>query len=452
MRSNGGVCTIDEAIAQPVDMLLSGPAGGVVGAMKMVGLGENRDLLTFDLGGTSCDLSVVRKGEAVSSTFLPRHTRFEGWDVLRPFLDIHALGAGGGSIAWVDGAGGLHVGPRSAGAVPGPACYGNGGEEATVSDADLLLGYLNPDYFLGSELKLDRDAAERALATVGARCGLDTIDVAAGVFEIVNASMADRIRVVLADTGADPREFTLLCFGGAGGVHAPAIMADLGLRRVVIPRLASTFSAYGLLLSDVRQDLVRTLAKPLASAEDGELHALFEEMETNAAAWLESMPSGVSSPSATYSHSADLRYTGQSHEMRVAVGGSRATATSIARQFESSYSALYGYINDPALIELVNVRVVASAATRKPSEAATVVRSTGDEQGPTEKGIRDAYFSEPRQWLSAAVYDGNSLRAGHEASGPAILELPSTTIVVRPGQRWRVDADDNIVIDHSEAQ
>jgi N-methylhydantoinase A len=439
MRSDGGVCSVAEAIRRPTDLLLSGPAGGVVAAMASEELQEEPDLISFDMGGTSCDISIVREGRAVSSTYLPRHSRFEGWDVLTPFLDIHTLGAGGGSIAWSDRAGGLHVGPRSAGSSPGPACYGKGGAEPTVTDADLLLGYLNPDYFLGREFQLDRDAAEQALQRVGGPLGFTAEALAVGIFDIVNAAMADRTRTVLADRGDDPSDFTLLCYGGAGGIHAPAVMKELGIRRVVVPRDAAAFSAAGFLYSDEQRDFVHTVARGLIDADPTAVAAAFDAMRGAAAA------DGLDDAWGQ-EYQAEMRYRGQTHDIRINLPDGRGDPEAIRTGFERSYEDIFGYLNDPSFILLMNLRLIATRESEKPVPAS----ASANGGGIAPVAERPAHFAELDGWVQTPVYDGLHLGHGHGCTGPAIVELPATTIVVRPGQRLATDPYGNFVIDALE--
>jgi N-methylhydantoinase A len=431
MRSNGGVCSVEEAVAQPVDMLLSGPAGGVVASMHVREAGEAPNIISFDMGGTSCDISVVHEGRATSSTYLPRHTRFEGWDVLAPFLDIHALGAGGGSIAWLDQANGLHVGPRSAGADPGPACYGRGGATPTVTDANLALGYLNPEHFFDDEITLDVNAARAALEMVADPIGLSVAQAAAGVFTIVNHAMADRIRVVLADGGYDAREFTLLCFGGAGGLHAPALLGELGIARLLIPYEASTFSALGLLLSDVRYDFVHSLVKPLHGTDVAEIVGTLSQLRERAEQQL-ARAAGIAEE-ARVEQLADMRYTGQTHEIRISLPDRIHATADVGGAFEDAYATAYGYVGEPARIQLVNLRVAAAGTTTKPAFAAERLHGENAEHAGSD--TRDAFFAETGRIETTPVYDGRQLAPGNALRGPAVVELPTTTIVVRPGQR-----------------
>src|SRR3954452_3167739 len=444
MRSNGGVCSVEEAVAQPVDMLLSGPAGGVVAAMNVDDEGREPDVISFDMGGTSCDLSVVRRGRATSSTYLPRHTRFEGWDVLVPFLDIHALGAGGGSISWLDQANGLHVGPRSAGANPGPACYGRGGTTPTVADANLALGYLNPDYFLHTDVQLDADAATKGLETIAGPLGYSMTALAAGIFTIVNHAMADGIRVVLADQGYDARDFTLLCFGGAGGIHAPALIDELGIRRLVVPLEAATFSALGMLYSDIRYDYVETLARPLHRTELGEIVGALDRMREEATQRLTRATGAANGR--RFEPLADMRYSGQTHELRIPLPDRVAAVDDVAGAYESAYQSAYGYVGERDLIQLVNLRLAATATTPKPTVAAAPLTGAVP-AASARKDSRDVFFGELGGSVETEIYDGEALAPGALLSGPAVVELPATTIVVRPGQRLSVDGYHNFVVE-----
>jgi N-methylhydantoinase A len=335
------------------------------------------------------------------------------------------------------------VGPRSAGAVPGPACYGRGGSEPTVTDANLQLGYLDPDFFLGHELTLDEEAAERALARVGDPLGFDPTEAAAGIFRIVNAAMADGIRVVLADKGYDAREFTLLCFGGAGGVHAPAMIAELGIRRVLVPREAPAFSALGLLLSDVRYDFVQTVLEDLEATSPDVIADALEAMRARGE---ERLLGTASTDGARLERAADMRYRGQTHELRIALPEAIRSVADIRTAYEDAYAEAFGYLNDPTLIQLVNLRVSATGITPKPSprwEASSGKRPTA----AAARGERPAYFAETGGVLATPCLEGDLLRPGNKLTGPAIVEFPSTTIVVRPGQRVSVDGFRNVVIE-----
>ena len=446
MHSYGGVTDAREAASKPVNLLLSGPAGGVSGSAFWGKVTGNPDVIAFDMGGTSCDISLIRDATPTLSTPVnttSTHCKFEGFDVLTPFIDIHTIGSGGGSVVWFDTGGGLHVGPESMGALPGPACYDRGGVEATVTDADVVLGYIDPDYFLGGNMRLDAGKAEAAVGRVAKRLGYSVTETAAGVFRIINANMINGIRVVSVERGHDPRKFALLSFGGAGAVHATAIMEELEIDRVIVPQAASAFSAFGLLTADLRRDYVSTVYRPLAEVGIGEVRKRFRDMEREAKA-------DVGKRAAAelwFDYAADMRYAGRGHDMRVTLNGpvSSITKNQLTEALDRAYRETHGYAAEEGSIQLINLRVVAGQTTSKPQ----VVRKTGSSVTPPKsarKGARAAYFAETNKFVNADVYDGHALRPRNMLRGPAIVELTTTTVVVRPGQSLRVDPFRNFVI------
>lgn len=446
MHSYGGVTNAREAADKPVNLLLSGPAGGVSGSAFWGEVTGNPDVISFDMGGTSCDISLIRNATPTLSTPInttSTHCKFEGFDVLTPFIDIHTIGSGGGSVVWFDTGGGLHVGPESMGAVPGPACYDKGGVEATVTDADVVLGYIDPDYFLGGNMRLDAGKAHAAVKRVAKRLDYSVIDTAAGIFRIINANMINGIRVVSVERGHDPRNFALLSFGGAGGVHATAIIEELGIDKAIIPQAASAFSAFGLLTADLRRDYVATVYKPLAEVGIAEVRKRFREMEQSARA-------DIGKRTATklwFEYAADMRYAGRGHDMRVTLNGpvSSITKRQLTDALDQAYRETHGYAAEEGAIQLINLRVVAGQTTSKPQ----VARARGASATPptaARKGTRKAYFAESKKFLQTEVYDGHSLRSRNLLHGPAVVELTTTTIVVRPGQSLRVDPFRNFVI------
>jgi N-methylhydantoinase A len=438
MQSNGGVTDAATAGNRAVTTLLSGPAAGVIGSVHLGQAMGERNLVSLDVGGTSCDISVIRGGQATSSTYLSTNARFEGWDVLTPYIDIRALGAGGGSVAWIDRAGGLHVGPRSAGACPGPACYGLGGEEPTVTDAAVVLGYVNPHYFLGGEMDLDVEKASAAVGRVASQLGLDALTAAWGIFAIVNTRMSEGIRLMTVAKGADPRDFALLCFGGAGPVHGTALMPSLGIRRAIVPGLAAVFSAFGLLTSDSQVDGVLTVYRPLETCVREDLEQHFVALEADLRDRL--VRTGVPDGRIHMQRMADVRYLGQTHELRVHVGDDLDPAT-IRAIFENAYHDAYGYLNDVAPPQLVNLRVSAIGAWDRPDLPSA---SAGPGTGAVAR--RPAFFPEAGGLVPTPVLRQGSLGLDESVHGPAIVELPTTTIVVRPSQRLDVDAFGNFVV------
>ena len=446
MHSYGGVTGAREAADKPVNLLLSGPAGGVSGSAFWGEVTGNPDVIAFDMGGTSCDISLIRNATPTLSTPInttSTHCKFEGFDVLTPFIDIHTIGSGGGSVVWFDTGGGLHVGPESMGALPGPACYDKGGVEATVTDADVVLGYIDPDYFLGGKMRLDASKARAAVERPAKRLGYSVTEAAAGIFRIINANMINGIRVVSVERGHDPRKFALLSFGGAGGVHATAIIEELGIDKVIVPQAASAFSAFGLLTADLRRDYVSTVYKPLAEVGIAEVHKRFRNMEKSARADI----GKKTTAKLWFGYAADMRYAGRGHDMRVTLKGPVAGITKrhLTDALDHAYRETHGYAAEESAIQLINLRVVAGQSTAKPQ----VARGRGTSATPPKaarKGAREAYFAETKKFVRTTVYDGHALRPRNILRGPAVVELATTTVVVRPGQSLRVDPFQNFVI------
>ena len=424
MRSSGGVARLDVAAREAAAFVVSGPAGGVVGAAHAARASGREDVLTFDMGGTSTDVAAVRGGVAETTT----ESVVAGVPLKLPSVDVHTVSAGGGSIAWADAGGALRVGPRSAGADPGPAAYGAGGDEPTVTDADLVLGYLADGARLGGGITLRRDRAEAALARLGEAVGLDPVAAAEGVVRVANAEMTRALRVITVERGLDPRDFALVAFGGAGGMHACALAEELGISAVLVSRAAGVLSALGLAISDVRRDEVRALPAPLADLEPGRVQDAFAELEEAVAADL--------GAGARRERRADLRYRGQSFELTVAA----PDLDGLAERFHSEHERRYGYRMDDEPVELVNVRLVATVAVDKPPLRAA--EAAGEPPAP---GERRARFG--GEWAAAAVWAGERLSAGAEVRGPALVELPEATCVVAPGWRGRVDDAGTLVLE-----
>jgi len=442
MQSNGGVIDAQEAAQRAVNLLLSGPAGGVIGGVLLNELLNEPQLIAFDMGGTSCDLSLIYAGKPIGSTYLSQQTRFTGWDIITPFIDIHSIGSGGGSLAWLDKANGLHLGPQSAGAEPGPVCYGKGGTTPTVTDANLVLGYLNPTFFLGGTISLDQALATEALEQMAAVLNLTSTDLASGLFQMANEQIINAIQVITLQKGYDPQAFTLLCFGGAGALHAPAVAAQMGIQKVIVPRQASTYSAMGLLGSDIQLDFVRSPFTLLKDSDQSALEEIFQDMERLAAQEL--AKSGVIPEQMSFQRQADMRYLGQSHEIRVSLVRQGCDLASLQQAYEAQYKEIYGYLNELANIQLVNLRLSALGLTIKPQLKM---------EEPSFLAIKDclkaerkAYFKEANDYLVVPVYNGGLLAYGHKFEGPGIIELDDTTIVIRPQQTLTIDSHGNFVI------
>ena len=423
MQSSGGVSMIDDAIRDAAAFILSGPAGGVVGAAYVAGLGGHHDLLTFDMGGTSTDVAPVVRGEAQTST----ETVIAGVPIKLPMVDVHTVSAGGGSIAWADAGGALRVGPSSAGAEPGPAAYDKGGEEPAVTDANLFLGYLADGTELGGEVVLKRDLAEKALASLGEKVGLDAEETALGIVRVADAEMARALRVISVERGLDPRDFALLAFGGAGGMHACTLAEELGVSTVLVPRAGGVLSALGLAISDVRRDDVRPYLKDLVEVESEDVERSFGEMEVAAAEHLEGPE---------HTRRADLRYAGQSFELTVEAG---EPFDELEARFHAAHEQRYGYRMDDEAVELVNLRLISTVPVDKPELAEP------QPEGDAESGRREANFG--GEWIEVPVLDRERMGEGSEVEGPAIVEFKESTCVVRPGWKGEIDNVGTLVLE-----
>ncbi|WP_135828540.1 hydantoinase/oxoprolinase family protein [Halorussus halobius] len=427
MRSNGGIADAETVRERAVATCLSGPAAGVVGAAATAeGVTDARGLVTFDMGGTSSDVSLVRDGGVERTT----DAEIGGHPVSVPMVDVTTVGAGGGSIARVDAGGALRVGPESAGANPGPACYGRGGDEPTVTDAAVVLGYLGSDAALGGELSLDADAARRALAGLADDAGLEgPVEAARGVYRVANATMTRAVRAVTVERGHDPREFALAAFGGAGPMHAAALADRLDVGRVVVPRACGVLSAFGLLAADETSDAVRTYRARLDDADPGAVEAVLDELAAEARTDLRNPEA------ADLARRADLRYAGQSFELSVDVN-ERFDPETVARRFHDAHETAYGYRMDEA-VELVGLGVRATVARETPDVA---YRADGD----ARVGEREAVFGGAVR--ETPVYRRGGLPAGESVAGPAICEQADSTVVVPPDWTAEVRADGTLVL------
>jgi N-methylhydantoinase A len=420
MRSSGGVAAVEDAVRSAAAFVLSGPAGGVVGAAYVAGLAGYGNVLTFDMGGTSTDVAPVVGGRAATTT----ESVIAGVPIRLPMVDVHSVSAGGGSIAWVDEGGALRVGPRSAGADPGPAAYGRGGEQPTVTDANLVLGFLADGTRLGGEIELDGGRARAALERLGEQIGLGPVEAAAGVIRVANAEMTKALRAISVERGLDPRGFALVAFGGAGPMHACALAEELDVRTILVPKAGGVLSALGLAISDVRRDYVRPLHAPLAEA--GTLAEPFRELEETAGRDLDA-------PELT--RRADLRYRGQAFELTID-GGS---AEELEAAFHTEHERRYGHRMEHEPVELVSLRLVA----RRPVERPALVEPEAGRPAAAE--AREVTLD--GELLRARVIRRTQLGAGSEVEGPAIVEFPETTCVVRPGWRGRVDERGTLVLE-----
>ncbi|MFB6195127.1 MAG: hydantoinase/oxoprolinase family protein [Haloplanus sp.] len=440
MQSNGGIITGETARDKPVNLLLSGPAAGVCGAARVSQLAGFPDVITMDMGGTSCDVSIVPDGEPVRSAEL----EVDDYPVRVPMIDIHTIGNGGGSKAWLDTGGALRVGPRSAGADPGPVCYGRGGEDVTVTDAHTLLNRLDPENFGGGDLGVDRTTLRKAFdEQFGDDLDRTPEELAGDILEVANANMLRALNVISTERGHDPREFTLVAFGGAGPLHASTLARELDVPRVLVPRYAGVLSALGLLVSDVVYDYVQSYLEPWPSLDPDDVEAAFRELEGKGEKRLAT--AGVPESDRRFVRAVDVRYHGQSFELTVPAPAStdRAALDTIAERFHERHRERYGHASPDEPLELVNLRIDAVGETTSPSLSS---RPTPD------RSLADA-IREPREVRfdggihECRVYDRARLPRETSFPGPAVVEGTESTAVVLPGQRARVDEYGNLIIE-----
>jgi len=443
MLSSGGTGTCATASQFPVRLVESGPAAGALAATLIGGLTGTPRVLSFDMGGTTAKTCLIEDGvPAVTTDFevdrVYQHKKGSGLPVRVPVIGMVEIGAGGGSLARIDAMGLLKVGPQSAGAAPGPICYDRGGTEPTVTDADLVLGYLNPDYFLGGRMRLDAGGARRGMEELGARLGLDWRRVAQGISDVVNENMANMVRVHAAERGRDLQQYTLIAFGGSGPVHAYEVAKKLGLSRVILPLAAGVTSAVGLLGAPPAFDLVRSHVTRLDDLDWERVNALFQEMETEAIHLLRG--AGVVETEMILERSGDFRYIGQGYEVTAPLPRTRMapeTRVALIAAFEAEYTRLYQRLTPGAKLEVLNWRLRA----RGPKPALSLAPpSTPAPAGSAQKGVRPAYFPEVGAFVDCPVYDRYRLAVGQRFGGPAIVEERESTAVLGPRARIEVDA------------
>jgi len=422
--------SIEAAKAKPLSMAASGPAAGVAAAAHVARTLKLPRALAFDMGGTTTDVCLITDGVAETSA----QRRLGGYPVRLPMVAVESIGAGGGSVAYVDDAGALKVGPRSAGAVPGPACYGQG-TEPTVTDANLVLGYLNPDRVYGGAIRLDRARAEAALSALGKKLSLSLLETAHGIFEVANANMLRALRLVSVQRGYDLRDFTLIAYGGAGPIHATALARQASIGRVVVPVHSGAFSALGCLVSPLRYDAVQTHRARLDTWEAKVAEDRFRDLEERCLAPLRA--EGVPANRIALRRSVELRYTGQNYEIEVPW---RGRALGLREAFEARHRQLYGYASGEG-VECVNLRVVARVDERA-AKLAPVSPASGDPRD----GEQRAYFAEIGE-VGLRRYNRDRLAPGRAVRGPALIEDAWSTTLVAPGQRCAADRFGNLVIE-----
>ena len=421
MQSDGGVASARLASRQPVRTILSGPAGGVNGALMMAKMAGMHRVLSFDMGGTSTDVSLC-DGEPT----ITYEGRVGPHPVRLPMLDIHTVGAGGGSIAYLDLGGALRVGPRSAGAEPGPVCYARGGREPTVTDANLICGRMLADRFLGGRIRLDAAAAERALSGLATQAGLEALALAEGVLEVANVLMARALRVISVERGFDPREFALIAFGGAGGMHACALAEALEMRRILVPAHAGVLSALGMISADLTRRYVQMWLRPLDEVDHDALCGAFEALEARARD--EMTDEGVANERLTLRRFVDLRYEGQSYELTLPLDDPRRASLhdSLRSRFGEAHEQRYGYRHEERPIELVALRLRAIGRVDKPQLAAAAASHAAMPERPHRIWLRGA-------WCDAVAVSRDALRVGGRLHGPALIADDHATTLLHPG-------------------
>ncbi len=442
MQSSGGVATFRLGAELAVNTILSGPAAGVVAASQLAFQAGFPNSIGFDMGGTSCDIALIEDGHAVQTN----QGKVDRWEIAVPMLDINTISAGGGTIARVTNVGLLQVGPDSAGADPGPACYGRGGTNPTVTDANVVLGFINPDYFVGGGMVLDKALAEKAvMEKVAQPLGLSLLDSAEGIARIINVHMAQGVKTVSAERGYDLRDFVLVAFGGAGPVHAAKIAADLGIPKVMVPLAPGATSALGLLLSDVRRDYVVSRMGLLSATTAADIVQRFRDLAQRPLGELEG--EGFTRQEVKLSYLLDLRYSGQGYELTVPCPRFPLREADLPRlrtSFDETHERLFGHRAEAQPVEIVSYRIVATGTVPKPQAPACPLG-----QGPASralKGTRQAYFGAEGGQRATPVYERSLLGSGDELAGPAIIEQMDSTTVVYPGQTATVDRLGNIII------
>lgn len=439
-QSNGGVVPTSQARALPIACVLSGPASGVIASCAVASQSGIGDFISIDMGGTSCDVSLIKDNKPS----VAYEQDISGWAIRTPRLDIHTVGAGGGSIAWTDLGKILRVGPQSAGADPGPACYMRGGTKATVTDANVALGRLNPTHLLAGRMNLDVELAQAAIGRLGTELGLDPVKAAAGVLDVVNSTMVRAIRVVSVERGYDPREFALLAFGGAGPVHAADLARDMGMPVVVVPPYPGLLCALGLLVSDLRADGSVTRRLRLADASPEIVRECFEQVENK----LREGPAVSSRRDAGWraTYSVDMRYLGQSFDLRVPIDAplmDGPTLDGIAAAFDREHERVYGFATPKAAKEFVCFRVSLEAPAGLQASQMPKFTNSGK---PQPSAHRRVYFGE-RGWTEEClIYQRENLPIGTTLNGPAIIEQMDTTTVVPPDFSFEVDATTNLLL------
>jgi N-methylhydantoinase A len=420
MQSNGGAMTAAAARVHPIQTLLSGPVGGNIGAEAVSKTLKRKNLICIDMGGTSFDASLVVDGRPTLSS----EAELEGLPIQMSIIDIHVIGAGGGSLAWLE-SGHIRVGPKSAGAAPGPACYGRGGTEATVTDANAVLGRIDPANFAGGRMSLDLDLALRAVAAVAKKLGLTTEAMAQGILDIINARMADAIRTITIRRGIDPRDFSLFAYGGAGPMHAVALAEELEIGEVIVPLHSGAFSAWGMLQTDVKHELKQTFYGAWDGVDRNALESAYRALEQRGREHL--LKEGVSRKDISFLRSADFRYEGQEYQINCDMPGGKADKAAVRKTFDATYLRQYGHANPDARMEVVTIRTMGIGKLNRPPRPAL---RAGKGQVARRRKV---HFG--GKAVQTAIIDRFALARGKSVNGPAIIEEPTATTILPPG--WR---------------
>ncbi|MCE5209441.1 MAG: hydantoinase/oxoprolinase family protein [Chloroflexi bacterium] len=440
MQSNGGVMTSTIARTIPIAMVESGPAAGAIGAAALAKLTGHNNVIAYDMGGTTAKTAIITRGmpETTDSYIVEQRP------ILLPVVDLREIGAGGGSIAWIDEAGALHVGPQSAGADPGPACYKLGGTEPTVTDANLHLGFLNPRNFLGGEMEIDPALACQAIEKLSSYYKMSVDEAALGIIKIVNTNMSALLQSITVKRGYDPREFALVAYGGAGPLHAAAIAQEMGIPTVIIPMNSGVFSAWGMLMADLRHDFAMTHIKPLLQAEVSQVNEMYKNLETRLRGIFKE--ENVTDEDIEVSHVMDLRYVGQEHALSVAIPNNFTEKDKVvaSKAFDDLHLAIYGHNAPEEPKEVVSLKVIGIGKVNKPNVKIIAAGNKKPESG-AQTGERQVYRGNG-SYESFQIFRREKLLAGNVIYGPAIVEETTATTVVESGQVCTVDQYGNLII------
>lgn len=445
MQSNGGTTTFNSAKQTPINMVESGPVAGIYGAAVLGEILNEKNIIAFDIGGTTAKCSLINQGEVKVSTdyFIEKNERSAGYPIKVPVVDIVEIGNGGGSIAWIDGAGSLKVGPQSAGALPGPVAYGQGGTEPTTTDANLITGRLSPENF---DYEVDLEKVKAAIKEkVADHFGMTVEEAALGIIRIANSNMLNALKLISVRKGHNPREFSLVAFGGGGSMHAPALAKELGVKKVIVPVASSVFSAWGMLMTDLRHDYIQTYIRRINELNPIELNKEWNSIEVQALKQYQE--EGVSEEKVLFTRFADIRYLGQEHTVKVPVPNgewSDETLKEVVKRFGDLHEQHYTFKLEGTPAEIVNLHLTAFGKVLKPKMKK--INSINSNIQEAYKETRPVYFEE-EGWVETKVYSRSLFGKGMEVSGPAIVEEQSASTVIYPGQSLTVDEYGNLIIE-----